>query len=177
MEEVIFVDVVNEDIECINETCHNEITNLQQRISECESKISKSKEMYHKALVQNLKKDLILEELETQLKKSQYAEFSDILSDDTIATLRSINDSYNKDSTFILTAMKHLYRNEMPRLKSITFSGRVGSNKVQMSPKKKQTLKELFTERVKNLADPVDRMKNFGKHVKDAIYNINKANN
>lgn len=48
--------------------------------------------------------------------------------------------------------------------------------KSPITPEKKNVLENLFCERMKNVPDSESRIKCFGKHVKTAINNINKAN-
>lgn len=165
---------VSRDDECSNDVCHSEILQIEQRIRDCKQKIEKSKQKYHETLVLNLKKDLIIEQLKKQLQSVQYDEFRGIISDTAVEQLRKINDSQKKDSLFILTALKDLYRNDLTRLKHITYSGRT---KEPMTPEKKKNLKDLFTERLKNSIDATDRLDNFGKYVKTAIENTNKTQN
>lgn len=72
--------------------------------------------------------------------------------------------------------MKHLYRDDLERLKRITYSGRTkDETKTKMSPKKVEALKGLFNERLKNKSNSDERMNNFGKLVKTAIENISKT--
>lgn len=169
--ESAYVEVVRDD-ECSNDVCHDEILQINQRIRDCKQKIEKSKQKYHEALVLNLKKDLSIEQLKKQL--TLYDEFRGIFSDTAVEELRKMNDSQKKDSLFIYTALKDLYRNDLTRLKHITYSGRT---KEPMTPEKKKHLKDIFTERLKNSIDSTDRLAYLGKHVKTAIENTNKTQN
>lgn len=163
---------IKEDKKCSNEKCCTEIQCLKFDISKVEKQISAAKDKYHKSLVLNLKKDIMIDELEKQLASATKLEFEEFFSQGMITTLRSINGIKKKDSNFILTAVKDMYRDDVHRLKGKTFSGRT---KEKMTPKKVVVLKALFKERLKNLPDSDERMKNFGKCVKAAIENINNT--
>lgn len=160
---------VGDDSECANYVCHAEIQEFQREISEYKQKVEESKNQYHEALVLNLKKDMKLEQLQKTLQKSQYDEFRGIISDDAIIKLNSIDYSVKKDSIFILTAVKDLYRNDLARLKQITFSGR--RNKNPMTPEKKKVLSDLLKKRMANNPDD-SRINNLGKYVKTSIESI-----
>lgn len=171
-EETVYVEVFDEDNQCINGKCHTEIQRLNHEISEYEEKVLAAKDKYHQSLVTNLKKDVMIQDLENQLKKLDYSKFKGVLTDEAITVLRSFNVSRKKDSIFISTAVKDIYRNDLHRLAGKTFSGRT---KQPMTPEKKKVLSALFTERVKNLSDSAERMRKLAKCVKAAIDNINKS--
>lgn len=143
-----------------------------------ESKIIAAKEIYHESLVTNLKKDIIIGNLEDELKKKKcrYELFRREFGDEIITTLSLMADSKEKDSLFIKTALEHLYRDNLRKLKEKTYSGRT---KEAITPKKKELLKKLFDKRVEYLKDEQekkDRNQTFGKVVKNAIESINKSN-
>lgn len=171
-EETVYVNVVDTDNQCTNEKCHTEILRLEHDISQYEAEILEAKDLYHKLLVANLEKDVTIEELQQQLKKSAYVQFNDKLTYETIEMLKSLNDLPRQDSTFIFIAVKDLYHNNLHRLVEKTYSGR---KKEPMTPEKKNVLSALFAERLKDLPNSAERMKNFGKCVKAAIDNINKS--
>lgn len=160
--------VVSNDTDCSSDGCHSEIRDMQEQISEYKQKIVEAKNKYHEALVLNLKKDMKLEQLQKQLNQSQYDEFIGVISDEAIVKLKGIDCCEKKDSFFILTAVKDLYRNDLSRLKQITYSGR---RKNPMTPEKKKVLSDLLEKRMANNHDST-RMKNLGKHVKSSIENI-----
>lgn len=175
--EIVFVDV-GEDNECTNEKCITEIQSLLKEISDLEAELIEAKNMYHELLVLNMKKDLMIDDLEIELKKlqSRYDTFSADFSAEIVATLTSIDDSEEKDTFFMRTALAHLYRDDLSKLKGKTYSGRT---KEAISPDKKETLRKLFnkrTECVQNQQKRSARNKNIGKIIKNAIEIINKSN-
>lgn len=164
----MYLDTAADD-ECTNDVCHTEFLQMKKQICDYKRKIEESKNEYHEALVSNLKKDMKIENLQEQLRKSQYDEFHGIISSEAIDQLKKIDHSRKKDSSFILAAVQDLYSSDLSRLKHITFSGR---NKNPMTPEKKKILADLFGERMKDNPDDTERLNNFGKHVKSAIENI-----
>lgn len=146
-------------------------------MNDSEKRIQQLKKDYHEMLVLNLKKDIEINQLK---KDSQsFQTFSGIFSDTTIDSFKSIINSKSKDSFFILTAIKDLYRSDLEKLKKRTYSGRVNTknSKEPISPEKKKILTDVFQVRVKREPDGESRMKNLGKHIKVSIENINKTNN
>lgn len=171
--EEIIVEIQN-DTDCSNEQCHAEIENLKKKIVECEKEISKGKDQYQHFLIQNLKKDLTIEDLKSQLKNNPYQKFNNNFSVEGLQSLTKMDQSAKKDSKFILTAMKDIYRDNLKRLEGKTYSGR---KKEQITPKKLEVLRTVFNERLKNLPNYEERNSNFRKCVKNAIENINKTHN
>lgn len=170
------VDVsISEDNECTSSACHTEIAQLKQQICGSEKRIQDAKKKYHELLVQNLKKDILINQLEENMK--QYNEFRGVISDTAIDVLSSIDNSKSKDLFFISTAVKDLYQKELPKLKQRTYSGQKRTtakiSKDAITPEKKNVLKELFRQRMKNDPDSENRMKIFATHVKQAIESIN----
>lgn len=167
-----------EDDECINSACHTEITQLKQQIGDSEKRISEAKKKYHELLALNLKKDIQISQLEQ--KMMLYNGFRGVISDKAIDVLNSIQLSKSKDSFFILTAVKDLYREDLLKLKQKTFSGRknvtANTSKEPISPAKKNVLKELFQQRMSKIPGSENRMNCLAKHVKQAIETINTTN-
>lgn len=61
-----------------------------------------------------------------------YTQFQDSFTDGELAILRSIDGSISSDSSFVLTCVRSLYKNDMERLKNISVTG-------QPAPKNKKT--------------------------------------
>lgn len=160
------------DVECSNSTCHTEISKLQEEVKASEGRIQEAKKKYHGMLAQNLKKDIQINQLENETK--HYNKFRANISAKTISKLNSFDSSVSKDSLFISTVVKDLYKNDLSKLKERTYSGRVNTKcpKHPITPEKKKVLMNLFRERVGN-SDI--RMKNLSKHVKQAIETINRT--
>lgn len=169
---------ISEDNECTSSSCHTEIAQLEQEIYNSEKRIQDAKKKYHELLVLNLKKDIRINELEKNMK--QYNEFRGAISDKTIGVLSSIDNSKSKDSFFLLTAVKDLYQKDLLKLKQRTYSGQkrttAKTSKDPITPEKRNLLKELFRQRMKEIPNSENRMKNFATHVKQAIENINRTN-
>lgn len=171
--EYIEVDVVS----CENEKCYSEITSLRTELEANQEKIEQSSQKYHNMLIENLKKDGIIRKLEAILLKSGYlSEFRDILSE-AFDELNLVKNVPEKDSAFILRLMRHVYKDDLPRLKNKTYSNK-GKTKLKspLTPTKLSLVRRIFEKRVKdNQKD--DRIAMFGKHVKSAIESINKNEN
>lgn len=109
--------------------------------------------------------------MKEQLTKYTFNEFRGTLKDETIDTLKALDDSQKKDSTFVLTAIKDLYSNDLLRLKNKTYSGR---KKEPITPEKLKVLRDLFTVRMNSIPNNRERQTNFGRCIKAAIENINR---
>lgn len=160
---------------CTNGKCDTEIQSLSKQISDLEKEVIKAKELYHESLCSNLKKDLMIEQLEAELELLKYGSFRNDFSEEVITALKLIEDSEQKDTAFIQTAMKYLYRDNLEQLKGKTYSGRT---KEAVSPKKVEILTKLFNERIRHLndQDKANRKRYLGRAIKNAIENINKSN-
>lgn len=173
--EFIFVSV-EEDNECTNEKCISEIQVLSKQITDLETEIMGAKNEYHESLVMNLKKDFMIQDLEDKWKKSRYDSFRNDFGEKIIDNLALMDNSKEKDTLFIRIAMEHLYCKNLSKLKEKTYSGRT---KNEITPNKKELLKKLFSKRMEYLEEEkeqADRIKSFGKIMKNAIEYLNKMN-
>lgn len=163
---------------CSSSQCKTEIQRLKQEIQECNEQIQSSTKLYHDTLILNLKKDLIIRELKSNAMDTRFSEFHDLFPATIIEELKSLPDAPEKDSMFVLKAVKGLYGNDLSRLKSKTYSGR---RKEPLTPKKLHVLSKLYMKRIdyaeKNEANVAIRKSNFGKLVKTAIETINRYKN
>lgn len=171
----------NEIVEdCENVACVAEIDQIEAEIAKCMISYNEAKHEYQAALIENLRKDLILHKLLNQEKEDNFDEFSDRLSANTLVELRSLSKAEKCDSTFILTAMRGLYNQNLSALKNKTYSGASKNNtKESISPENIKCLNDIFQKRLDNIADlgiNNERKKKFPKYVKNAIESINKAN-
>lgn len=163
-------DIVSSDdiIVCNNMQCRTEVDAIRMQISECEKKIIEGKERYHQLLVLNLKKDVAIEELKHRLADSLYENFNDILSRESISKLRALGNEQKDDSTFVLSIVTDLYKNDLSRLQNKTFRG--NKNTIPMTPQKVDKIQKLFGERMdyieKSMPVTADRKSNIGKHIK-----------
>lgn len=162
-----------EILQCSGTECQAKLQKIRDMLSECESKIAAAKEKYHQALVDNLKKDVLIRQLEAALQKSKYDEFHEIFGDEIIERLRLLSSDPEKDSTFIRTAMEGLYKDDFSRLKTMSYSG-YRTKKQKMPQADIDVLRKLFILRLEHQNNYVDRLANFTKHIKNGIENISK---
>lgn len=142
-----------------------------------------TKQKYNAALVENLKKDFILYNLTNQHIDNRFEEFSVMFSIDTIKLLRKFRPKSESDSSFILAAVRGLYRDNLARLKNKSYSG-ISKNNVKqpLTPEKVTCLRSIYEKRMEyiegeiNMHDKAERKKKFAKHVKTALESINKSN-
>lgn len=112
-----------------------------------------------------------------------YTKFKDSFTADELALLRSIDGSISSDSSFVLTCVRSLYRNDMNRLENISVTGRSRTNqqKVKMSPQKMKTINDIFEERLKTMNlrsnERIQREKQINVHIKRAILSTNSKQN
>lgn len=171
-----FVEDGNDNV-CSNENCHSEIHQLLLQYSVLEKKIAEAKDRYHSNLTENLKKDIIIEKLEKELKDHRYSSFRNVFTATTIAELQSMEESQKKDTAFITIAVKGLYRNDLNRLMGKNSSGRtkkIGSKKEPMSPEKIKLIEKLFDERLRSATDHTSRKNNLKRSIRTALETINK---
>lgn len=108
-----------------------------------------------------------------------YENFKENFSANVLAILRSIDHSSSSDSTFILTCVRFLYKNDLDRLKNISVTGRIRKNeqKEKMSPQKQDLIRAIFDERldavVSETKERLQRAKKLNHHIKRAIFNAN----
>lgn len=174
-------DIISSDdiMVCNNISCHTELDSIKTQISECERKINEGKERYHQLLILNLKKDVVIEELKQKLANSIYENFIDVLSRESISKLRALSNEQKDDSTFVLSIVADLYKDDLFRLQNKSFSG--SKKTTSMTPHKVDTIQKLFDERMdfieKSIPVTLDQKSNVGKHIKSAIENINRKVN
>lgn len=145
-------------------------------IAKCRLEIKDVKQKYHLALIENLRKDVTIENLLDKKKKSMFDNFHGDFPHDALESLRVIGNTEREDSTFVLTAVRGLY-SDLSTLKNKTYSG-MSKNKSKdpMTPKKLEILKTIFEKRIDNIDcdSDIKRKKLFSKHVKTAIETIKR---
>lgn len=164
--EFIEVDVVN----CENEKCYTEITNLRKELEDHQQKIEHLSQQYHDLLIENLKRDGIIRKLKMALRKqNNLCEFKDVLSE-AFDELSSMENEPGKDSTFINKLMRHVYKDDLSGLKNKTYSNKgSGKTKQALTPRRLNLIRDIFKKRV---AGNGDRMAMFGKHIKTGLESI-----
>lgn len=168
-------------VDCENSVCIDEIDKLEAELAVCMQKCHSTKQKYHAALVENLKKDLILRNLTNQPNENRFEEFGDTFPIETIKLLRSFSSKPENDSSFVLVSVRSLYRNDLATLKNKSYSGHSKNNvKKPFTPEKLDRLKSIYEKRIEyehddGIHDSLDRKKKFPKHVKTALETINKV--
>lgn len=166
---------------CQNEICFKEIEALEKEIACNESKYEEIKQKYQTALVENLKKDLVLDSLIQKAKEHRFSGFSEFFPSNTLIELNLIGPSEKDDSSFVSTTIRSLYSDNLALLETKTLSGKSKeNNKEAMSPAKVVILKNIYDKRMEYLETDClltnkKRKKNFSKHVKTALESINKS--
>lgn len=155
--------------------CEREIDALKQEFANLQLKIKDKKQEYHKLLIENLEKDLLIRKKKQNTKK--FLKFEGRLSMQCIDTLNSIGSSQRQDSQFIYVALNDLYSNNIDELKNISLSGQSKEgNKSKIPESTKKLLEELLAERMEHLqSTDYSRNNNLAKLIRNAIDKANKA--
>lgn len=166
-------------VDCDNETCIGEIDQLEAEISCCIQQSMSIKQQYQRALIENLKKDIIIYDLTKKQNETKFEEFIGAFSTETISSLRSFDSKVDCDSSFVLAAVRGLYGDNLQRLKNKSYSGiSRDRTKEPLTPEKLTCLRSLYEKRL-HYIDNIDvhesalRKNKFAKHVKTALETIN----
>lgn len=188
---------------CVNcEKCsekEREINELQEKLKISEKKNSElfkdNKQLKH-MLTQsnrvNLNKDIKIEQLQKQIAKEPeiisvkfndkltFSRFANIFNEQELASFRSIPASSSRDSSFILLALRTLYKDDLSILYSRTTSNAL-QDKQPITPQKKQIIQEIFYERLETLKlDIIEcnlRKSKLNEHTATGINNARKLLN
>lgn len=157
-------------------SCASEIKKEDDEIALIEAECKELRRKYHDMLVENIKKDVEIDELEVKIReKSSYAEFTNKFSDESMKTLRSFETAEANDSKYVLAAVRGLYEDRLEVLKERNLSGRSKNRKkYPVTPVKLKILQDIFTERIKNTTGFAERRQNLNALIKSAIETINK---
>lgn len=178
----------SKQIECVQQKCINmktEAANNLKRVKEKRDQTLRALEMVDSMLKKKDEKIRVLRANSQSKNPSNqstdqnnlYADFRNDFDENDLAKLRSIDGSKKSDATFIRFSIQFMYKNESTRLKTISVTGRnrSGQQKVPMSPKKINTLKRIFSDRLKglNLGDTerTNREAKLNTHIGRAISN------
>lgn len=156
---------------CENLNCRKEIDELKQSIAEYAVKYNELKKTYHSALVENLKRDVILEQLCEQNKTKSFDEFKNDFTGKALLDLQLIGTSEREDSTFILSAVRNLFQEKRASLKNSTYRSLSSTE-----PEKIDNIRKVYYARLESIQSIPRRYTKFPKHVKTAIESINKKN-
>lgn len=158
-------------------SCQNRIEQLETQISFYETEGKKIKAKYFDMLVENLRKDIQIDELKEKVRLCKtYRQHEQDFSADSMKKLRSFGFTHKEDSSFILSAIRGLYDGQMEVLSKRTVSGRSkDDSKMPVTPKKMNILSKLLDERIEmNPELAIERKQNFSKIVRFAIDAVNK---
>lgn len=171
--------------QCCNQVCQLEKNRLQTIISETKVKIGKIESSLAACLEVCEKKDQKIFEMrrctkesgnKNQLKSTlPFNEFSEDISLDQLAHLRSIGPTPAEDSNFVLNCVRSLYSGHLHVLNQRTLTGRnaKGKQKKQMTPRKRKVIEDMYNQRLDMVCDDGikrgERLKKINSHIKNAI--------
>lgn len=205
---------------CADESCEEKKEELRQRLAIAKSKFEQLNRAV--AVAQSIcdEKDVEIANLQRQLKTLQcpittenkpplqgdctqlvaqdvqFGRFNAEFSEEQMNQIKSIGESKLEDSKFVLDITRALYSDNIEKLRHVSVTGRSkDGSKQPISPKKMNTLKSMFTERLNGIQqkqesktqtkteiDISDRMKTLNQLLNRAIFNLNtttknKSNN
>lgn len=170
-------DIVFAD-ECKNETCKEKFEELEKEIGEIEKQVCDLKAKYGQMLIENLKKDLILEELNEKSEVMRFDEFSGDFSKEDLHLIQSVSNSKQNDPLFVRVVLRSLYASNLTVLNKRCVSGKSKSGeKSEISPVKRQILDKIYNRRMEiaSVSEVVESRRNtLNKHIKAAIEIITK---
>lgn len=157
--------------------CQEEIEKLKSEILSCETERKKLKTKYFDLLMENLQKDVEIEDIEKKFGSSIFDEFKNDIASDSIDKLSIIEFGEKNDSKFVLTVVRGLYQERLEDLSRKTVTGRSKNKatKEPISPSKMAIITKIFEKRVRGSSNSIERKKNINKHIKKAIQNIAKT--
>lgn len=159
--------------------CDEELDLRNENLNYLLTKEKLLKKTYHKLLIENLQKDIIIKNLKEQIALKKYHTFIGELSEDCVNVLEKIGESKADDTTFVRTIINDFYSYE--ELTKKTLSGRSkDSTKTAISPEKKSLLEKLVNVRLEKVEDEERqiRAKNcLTKLIKNIIDSANNSKN
>lgn len=159
--------------------CKLEIDALRDELNRLKFKEAELKEQYKNSLIENVRKDLILRDLEVKARTKLFVNFEIELPALVLDNLRSKSINRSDDASFVSIVLNGLYDNNTEILKTRTISGRSdGGDKEAISPAKKAILEKIFNERLESMpAYEVDeaRKKSLSKLIRVALDIVQRA--
>lgn len=162
----------------LRKCCEVEIAEKKEKTNNLHTKIISLKDNYRVLLIKNLQQDLIIRDLKRQLESKIYTSFEQIFSVETVAKLRSVENSKKGDSQFVSIVLMDLFHENINDLKMMTLSGRSKLGDKQAIPfEKKQILERLYEERMNFLipSEHTERKHNLAKLIQNALDNLHKT--
>lgn len=176
--------------DCRNEQCIKKKSDLKMQIKEIKTKVVKCEEAIKscqsvvdekKSEINNLQKKMP-ECVASSTPQLMFESFSNDFNAEQLSHLRSIGPNIRGDSTFVSFVVKYMYSEKLESLKTKSACGRkykARQNKNEMTPQKKQTLQNIYIERIRNfgvdLFERNMREKQLNKLIKNAFINITKS--
>lgn len=166
------------------EQLQNELKELKKTNVELLSDNKRLKKLFDQSTKINLHKDLKINNIVSDTQnslishgKSTFSLFESTFLLTELQALRSISINRTGDSTFVLTSMRFLYKDNLNLLKSRT-STKPTETKQPITPSKKDIVTKIFRERLLVLGlCPSDFNTRFAKlndHIKTALKNLSK---
>lgn len=208
---------------CPDETCEEKKEELRQRLAVAKSKFEQLNKAVAVARSICDEKDDEIANLQRQLNTLQrtikvneppsegdctqpaeqdipFGKYSAEFTEEQLNQIKSIGESKSEDSKFVLDITRALYTDNIEKLRHVSVTGRSkDGSKRPISPKKMNTLKFMFAERLNGIQqkqerknqtqtetkteiDVSDRMKTLNQLINRAIFNLNtttksKSNN
>lgn len=161
---------------------------LQKRLKISENNLKVAKSLLRKQSELNMSKDLRIIELSKQNENSSnkntklFEKYSNHFRLPDMLKLRSIGPGEGKDSSFVYTLLKLLYKNDSEKLKNRSATGRKfkGISKLEITFEKKKIMQNMLNERVgfelcgclENTNEHTKRVGSLNKLLRHAINNF-----
>lgn len=157
--------------------CETQVQDLKNETQSIEQKTKDLKAKYYEMLIQNVKKDAEIEELEKEVARiKRFEKFEPNFSKESMETLLQFGNTKQEDSPFILAAVRGLYEHRLDVLQTKSMSGRSKKGeKTAVTPEKKKVLEGIFRERIESDGKFVnERKRKLNNLVKSALEQLNK---
>lgn len=118
--------------------CYDELKLLEKEYKICEQNLKTAKNLLRKSSDLNLEKDLRIQQILNHNSKAinecpvLFENYSNSFDDLEMIGIRSIGPGINKDSTFICSIMKYLYKNEPEKIGDRSATGKKFKGKKNM---------------------------------------------
>lgn len=175
--EEVFEKKQEEDLE---ELC----TTYKEKLKVNEIQLKHAKSLLKESVKLNFEKDLKIKKLQEEVKETAnrqelFKDFEKQIHPKDMEFLRSIKPGPKADSSAVLSMMRILYRSNLSILKNKSVSGKSfkGQAKEPLTPKKKQLIQAMMTERIQSekTSNTEERIAKTSRHLRAAICNINNS--
>lgn len=151
--------------------CEDEIDSLEKELANLTEEVKQSKQQYQKLLIENLQKDIIIQQTKSKHDENKYNSFLENISKSCVEKLKLVGNLQRDDSKFVSVALNGLYKNNTDIIKQRNLSGRKST---AISPEKKSILERLFRERMNSLNCDQSRIDSLPKLIRNAIDNAKR---